>query len=162
MNPYGAEQIEEERAFWYSYLPAAMCWAMKSMTAATREKTPGEPRAVVLLLLASHPLAQPTPQDTTPASVQVPPVLRHARGPPESPCWGGKVPFSPMPAAATWQSCITGQLYCSSQHSPVCFSPVPGAWVCAGKPHGKGRICPPSSFLVALPGSLTHFPERHH
>lgn len=102
MNPCGAEQIEEERAFWYSYpyLPAAMCWAMKSMSAATLEKTPGEPRAVVLLLLASHPLAQPTPQDTTPASIQVPPVLRHARGPPESPWWGGKEPCSPVPAAA--------------------------------------------------------------
>lgn len=60
---------------------------MKSTNAATQEKMPGDPpQAVVLPLRVSHPLAQPTPLDTTPARVLVLPILRHARGPPESPC----------------------------------------------------------------------------
>lgn len=154
MNPCGAEQIEEERAFWYSYpyLPAAMCWAMKSMSAATLEKTPGEPRAVVLLLLASHPLAQPTPQDTTPASVQVPPVLRHARGPPESPWWGGKEPCA-----------SSSKLKVLHDRSAPPQQPAQPCWLLpiTGKPQGRREICLLCRFLVALPtpGSLAQFTE---
>lgn len=84
--PMVLKRQERKKASQYSYLPGVMCWAMKSMNAATWEKMPGEPRAVMLLLRVSHPLAQLTPQDTTMARVQVPPALRHARGPPESPC----------------------------------------------------------------------------
>ena len=85
MDPYGAKQTGEEKTSRYSCLPGVMCWAMKSINAATRQKMPGEPQAMVHLLRVSH-LAQLTPQDTTLARVQMPPALRHTRGPPESPC----------------------------------------------------------------------------
>lgn len=62
-----------------------MFWVvMKSISAATLKKMPGEPLPLVLLFNVSQLLAQSAPHEVIPGRAQMPLVIVHTRGPPES------------------------------------------------------------------------------